>query len=128
MYFREHNIAVEKMNIYNIPQALQQEVFDAVSATGFIRHTRGAAAANLEFSGRNLNKANAMEAVLKALDLRYEDCLAIGDSSTDLDAIKESGIGVAMGNAPEDIKAAADYTTAPNTEDGFALAIEKFVL
>lgn len=127
-YFRENKVAVEKMNIYGIPQALQQEVFDAVSATGFIRHTRGAASANLEFSGKNMDKAKAMEALLKELGLTYADCFAIGDSSTDREVIKASGIGVAMGNAPEDIKAVADYITVDNTEDGFAVALEKYVL
>lgn len=127
-YFLEQGIAVEKMNIYGIPQGLQQPVFDAVTATGFIRHTRGAASANLEFSSRTLNKMNATDAVLDALGIGYEECLAIGDSSTDLEIIKKSGIGVAMGNAPEDIKAAADHITGINTEDGFAQAIEKFAL
>lgn len=127
-YFLKHNVAVEKMNIYGIPQALQQPVFDAVTATGFIRHTRGAASANLEFSSRTLNKRNATDAVLDALGISYDECLAIGDSSTDLEIIQLSGIGVAMGNAPDDIKAAADYITGTNTEDGFALALEKYVL
>lgn len=127
-FFRSNNIAVEKMNIYGIPQVLQQSVFDSVTATGYIRHTRGAAAANLEFSSRTLNKMNATDAVLDALGISYEECLAIGDSSTDLEIIKASGIGVAMGNAPDDIKAAADHITGCNTEDGFALALEKYVL
>lgn len=127
-YFLKNNVAVEKMNIYGIPQGLQQPVFDDVTATGFIRHTRGAASANLEFSSRTLNKMNATDAVLDALGISYDECLAIGDSSTDLEIIKASGIGVAMGNAPDDIKAAADYITGINTEDGFAQAIEKFVL
>lgn len=127
-YFLKNNIAVEKMNIYGIPQGLQQPVFDAVTETGFIRHTRGAASANLEFSSKTLSKMNATDAVLDALGIGYEECLAIGDSSTDLEIIKKCGIGVAMGNAPEDIKAAADHITGINTEDGFAQAIEKFVL
>lgn len=127
-YFLKNNVAVEKMNIYGIPQGLQQPVFDDVTATGFIRHTRGAAAANLEFSSRTLNKMNATDAVLDALGISYDECLAIGDSSTDLEIIKASGIGVAMGNAPDDIKSAADHITGINTEDGFAQAIEKFVL
>lgn len=127
-YFLENNISVEKMNIYGIPQCLQQPVFDDITATGFIRHTRGAASANLEFSSRTLNKRNATDAVLDALGIGYEECLAIGDSSTDLEIIQLSGIGVAMGNAPDEIKVAADHITGINTEDGFAQAIEKFVL
>ena len=127
-YFRAHGIAVEKMNIYGIPQAMQQDIFDAVTATGFIKHTRGAAAANLEFSHHTLEKLNAVSAILERLGISYSETLAIGDSSSDLEIIKACGIGVAMGNAPQDIKDAADVITGINTEDGLAQAFEKYVL
>lgn len=127
-YFREHNVAVEKMNIYGIPQAMQQEIFDAVTATGHIKHTRGAASANLEFSHCTLNKLNATSAILERLGISYAETLAIGDSSSDLEIIKACGVGVAMGNAPEDIKAAADDVTDINTQDGLAKAFEKYIL
>ena len=107
---------------------MQQDIFDAVTATGFIKHTRGAAAANLEFSHHTLEKLNAVSAILERLGISYSETLAIGDSSSDLEIIKACGIGVAMGNAPDDIKAAADYVTTPNTEDGLAKAFEKFIL
>lgn len=127
-YFREHGVAVEKMNIYGIPQALQQEVYDAVTATGFVGHTRPGAGPNLEFLHRGLDKLRAVEVILEKLGVSYEETLAIGDSSSDLAIIKACGIGVAMGNAPEQIKAAADYVTDLNTADGLAKALRKFVL
>lgn len=127
-YFRTHGIAVEKMNIYGIPEAMQQEIYDSITATGYIRHTRGKASANLEFSSCTLEKLNATSAILKRLGVSYEETLAIGDSSSDLEIIKACGIGVAMGNAPEEIKAAADAVTDTNTEDGLAKAFEKFIL
>ena len=127
-YFREHNICVEKINLYGIPAHLQEEVFDALTATGFIRPTRYDISESLEFSGQNLEKARAMDALLTELGIGYEECLAIGDSATDRDAIRVCGIGVAMGNASADAKDAADYVTATNDADGFAISIEKFVL
>ena len=116
------------MNIYGIPQALQQEVFDAVTATGFIKHTRGAAAANLEFSHHTLDKIKAVESILNKLGISWEETFAIGDSSSDAEIIKYSGVGVAMGNAPDDIKALANDVTGLNTEDGLAQAFRKYVL
>ena len=127
-YFKEHNIAVEKMNLYGIPEQMQQEVYDAITATGFIKHTRPGAGANLEFSHYTLNKLNAVDAVLKELGISYEETLAIGDSSTDAEIIKACGIGIAMGNAPEHIKAIADDVTDLNTNDGLAKALDKYVL
>ena len=127
-YFKTHNIAVEKMNIYGIPAQMQQEIYDAITATGFIKHTRPGAGANLEFSHHTLNKLNAVDAVLKELGISYEETLAIGDSSTDAEIIKACGIGIAMGNAPEEIKAIADDVTDLNTNNGLAKALEKYVL
>ena len=53
--------------------------------------------------------------------------MACGDSSNDLDMIKAAGIGVAMGNADKEIKAAADFITKTNEEDGVAYAIKTFI-
>ncbi len=127
-YFREHSIAVEKMNIYGIPEQLQQELYNAITATGFVKHTRPGAGRDLEFACNSLNKLQAVDAVLRKLGISYDETLAIGDSSSDVEIIKACGIGVAMGNAPDHIKAIADAVTDKNVDDGFAAALEKYVL
>lgn len=127
-YLLENGIGVEKMNIYGIPAELQQEVYDSINATGYIKHTRLGAGPNLEFSNYTLNKLEATDAILSKLGISYDETMAIGDSSSDLEIIKACGLGVAMGNAPDNIKAAANEVTAKNTEDGLALAFEKYVL
>ena len=127
-YFLANNIGVEKMNIYGIPWFMQQSVYDEITATGFIKHTRPGAGANLEFSSVTLNKLNATDAILGKLGISYEETLAIGDSSSDVSILKTCGVGVAMGNAPDNIKAIADDVTDLNTEDGLAKAFEKYVL
>ena len=127
-YFLKHGVEVEKMNLYGIPAEMQQPIYDELTATGFIAHTRPGAGPNLEFSHHTLNKLRATDAILNRLGISYEETLAIGDSSSDLEIIKACGVGVAMGNAPENIKAAADDVTALNVEDGVALAFEKYLL
>ena len=52
----------------------------------------------------------------------------MGDSSSDVEIIKKCGLGIAMGNAPQEIKDIADAVTDLNTEDGVAKALEKYVL
>lgn len=126
-YFLKNNIGVEKMNIYAIPEAMQQEIYDAVTATGYIGHTRPGAGPNLEFLHAGLDKLVAVDVVLEKLGLKWEECLAIGDSSSDLAIIQKSGLGIAMGNAPDNIKAAANDVTGINTEDGLAQAFEKYL-
>ena len=54
--------------------------------------------------------------------------MALGDGGNDLSMIQTAGIGVAMANGLEEVKAAADFITLSNDEDGVAAAIEKIVL
>jgi len=53
--------------------------------------------------------------------------MACGDSLNDLAMIREAGIGVAMGNAQESVKEAADWVTGRNTDHGVAQAIHKLL-
>jgi hypothetical protein len=69
-----------------------------------------------------------MEVVRQALGLEAADTYAVGDSVNDLDMIRAAGTGIAMGNASEVAKAAADYVTSDIHEDGIAHALEKFGL
>lgn len=127
-HFAANGIGIEKINLYSIPQELQQSIYDEVNATGFIKHTRPGAGASLEFQTTTLNKLLAVEAILGKIGVSYEETMAIGDSSSDFEILQNCGLGVAMGNAPDNIKAAADVVTGLNTEDGLAQAFEKYVL
>lgn len=127
-YFRAHGVRVEKMNLYGIPEELQKPIYDAVTATGFVSHTRPGAGPNLEFAHAGLDKIKAVEAVLARLSISFDEVMALGDSSSDVAILQKSGLGVAMGNAPENIKACANDVTGLNTEDGVALALEKYLL
>jgi hydroxymethylpyrimidine pyrophosphatase-like HAD family hydrolase len=51
--------------------------------------------------------------------------VAIGDDTNDTELIRNSGLGIAMGNAADVVKQAADEITTRNTEDGVAVAIER---
>ena len=54
--------------------------------------------------------------------------IAVGDSYNDISMIEAAGLGVAMGNAVEAVKQAADYETDDNEHDGVARVVEKFFL
>ena len=54
--------------------------------------------------------------------------MAIGDDDNDIDMLEAAGAGVAMGNAKDHVKAAADYITESNDNNGAALALEKYFL
>lgn len=79
-------------------------------------------------NAQGVDKGKALIWLGKHLGIRKEEIMAFGDSSNDLKMMKGVGIGVAMANAREDVKEAADYITASNDEDGVAHFIEECVL
>ena len=82
----------------------------------------------LEFFDHRVSKAAAMEQLGRHLGIDREEMIAIGDGWNDLSMLTYAGLGVAMGNAPEEIKARCGYVTASNEEDGVAQVIERFCL
>lgn len=75
-----------------------------------------------------VSKWNALYSLAQEWGILPEEIMAIGDQGNDLSMIQAAGIGVAMGNAPDDVKRHANYVTAPIGEDGVVEAIERFVL
>lgn len=82
----------------------------------------------VEFMKKGTNKANGLEAALNVLNIPRENTIAFGDGENDLSIIQHAGIGVAMGNATENILQQSDFTTHSNDEDGIATFLEEKVL
>lgn len=83
---------------------------------------------NIEAMDIEVSKGNSLKYLCKILDIPREQVIAIGDNENDLSMIEYAGLGVAMGNAEEIVKTAADIVTATNDEDGVAKIIEKYIL
>jgi Cof subfamily protein (haloacid dehalogenase superfamily) len=77
---------------------------------------------------REASKRNALARFCADFQIPRETVLAMGDSPNDVPMLRWAGVGVAMGNAPADVKEAVRYVTASNVDDGVALAIERIVL
>lgn len=75
------------------------------------------------------NKGTAVQFLAEELyGLKPEEVMAIGDNGNDIEMIKYSGIGVAMGDGAEELKLCADWIAPPIEAEGAALALEKFIL
>lgn len=74
-----------------------------------------------------VDKAKSLEHLLEHLHMDVSDVIACGDGFNDVSMIRFAGLGVAMANAQDAVKAAADYITLSNDEDGIAHVIEKFI-
>jgi hypothetical protein len=82
----------------------------------------------LEVLPPNVNKGVALRTVVGRLGVAREDVIAVGDNLNDLAMIEYAGLGVAMGNAPEALRARADVVAPSNEEHGLAEVIERFIL
>lgn len=71
-------------------------------------------------------KGYALREVAGCLGIDISQTMAFGDGGNDVDMIRAAGWGVAMGNATDELKAAADYVTSPVDEAGVARAVEHF--
>jgi len=82
----------------------------------------------LEFLHPEVSKGNALRIIASDLNIMPEEIVAFGDNHNDIGMLRLAGLGVAMGNAHEEVKAAADYVTRSNAEDGVAVVIEEMIL
>ena len=81
-----------------------------------------------EVMAKTTSKGNALKKICDYYGIHRNEIIAIGDNENDISMIEFAGLGVAMGNAEEEVKEIADYITATNEEDGVAKVIEKFII
>jgi hypothetical protein len=74
------------------------------------------------------SKGVALQFVAQHLGIPLGAVIAVGDNLNDLEMIQVAGLGVAMGNAPDELKAHADFVTATNDQEGLRHVIERFIL
>ena len=99
-----------------VPAALRDKL-NIVTSTPFF----------LEFFHKEVSKAAAVEMVAERFNIPRSEIVCVGDAGNDLPMIRMAGLGVAMGNATDDVKAEADYITDDNMHDGVAKVIRRFL-
>ena len=129
-YIDQHQLPVQKMtlNFYLLPDGTYQhreEVVNILASHPEITYLSGGYH-NLEFTKRGITKGVGLRVLCEYLGIDIASTMACGDTQNDLDMIQTSAIGVAMGNAIDEVKAAADYITLTNEESGVAHAIHHF--
>ncbi|MCF0196009.1 MAG: Cof-type HAD-IIB family hydrolase [Bacteroidaceae bacterium] len=80
-----------------------------------------------DFVAQGTNKAVGIDVMLRHYGIALADTLAFGDGGNDIEMLRHVAIGVAMGNASEDVKAAADITTSSVDEDGVARVLNELI-
>ena len=85
------------------------------------------AAFYLEVIPKVINKGQGIRDICRTLGISPEEVIAFGDAANDIPMLQAAGVGVAMGNAADAVKAAADKITRTNNEDGIAAALAELL-
>jgi Cof subfamily protein (haloacid dehalogenase superfamily) len=83
----------------------------------------------LEYLPKGVNKGSGVRMLCEMLEVKIENTYAAGDERNDISMIETAGVGIAMKNAVDEVKAVADYITEnDNDHDGIAEVIDKLIL
>ena len=81
----------------------------------------------LDVTALQANKGNGVEALARAAGIDLAEVMVIGDMPNDLPMLERAGLPVVMGQAPDELKAVAEWITASNDEDGVARALDRLL-
>jgi Cof subfamily protein (haloacid dehalogenase superfamily) len=110
--------SIDDTTLDQVRAELENESALTITSSGF---------SNLEFNHPDAQKGIAVKILAEKYGVELENVMAIGDNYNDVSMIEAAGFGVAMGNASDEIKAMANYTTKTNREDGVAYAVTEFL-
>jgi Cof subfamily protein (haloacid dehalogenase superfamily) len=102
-------------------QKLQEEFRGAVSASRSQKYY-------LDITHPSANKGEGILLLSELLDIPTSQIATVGDMQNDVYMFKKSGLSIAMGNATPDVQQQAHYVTATNEDEGFAKAVERYIL
>lgn len=85
-------------------------------------------AAYLDITHPEANKGHAVRALCAAIGVAIEETAVIGDMTNDISMFDVGGLAIAMGQSSPAVQARADFVTSANTDEGFAHAVERFIL
>lgn len=105
----------------------KQEDIDIFSKIDGITHTSSTRYC-IDFIKENVNKANAIKQMMNYWGFKHNEYIAFGDSSNDIEMLKQATIGVAMGNANDNVKKIADIVCGPSYEASIANTLKELKL
>ena len=127
-YLRQKGESVQKLQLYFTDMQERARQFETLPGMFPDMAFTTSVPFNIEINSSAATKGQGLAALCKLLGIKAEEVLAFGDDRNDADMIRFAGVGVAMENAIEELRAAADWVTASNAEAGVARGIERFVL
>lgn len=81
-----------------------------------------------EIMNKNVNKWTALEFLMKKLNIKKEEVVAIGDNMNDKEMVENAGLGIVMGNSNPQMKELANVVVSDNNSEGVCEAIEEYII
>ena len=126
-FIRRENRPLQKIQMFFTDMDRRREELERLARDFPDMAVTSSISNNIEINEKHANKGEALAFLCRLLGVDQKDTMAFGDGSNDKSMILAAGVGVAMANADEELKAAADYVTDTNDADGVAKAMDKFV-
>lgn len=118
---------LEKISIFDCPENVRTAAIEPMLATGHFEISTSLGI-NFEITDISADKGLALKSLAAHLGIGEAQTLAFGDAGNDLPLLRAAGLSVAMGNALDEVKAAANAVTDTNEDDGVAAYLEREVL
>jgi Cof subfamily protein (haloacid dehalogenase superfamily) len=118
----------QKLVFVNEPEVSSRLLVDLTARFGALLQVVQSFPRYVELTHREVSKGKAVEWLASGWGIPREEVIAIGDQGNDCSMIEWAGLGVAMGNAIDGVKAIANYVAPSAEEDGVADVIDRYVL
>lgn len=117
---------IQKLNLHFTSTEIRDHFMDVFKQLH--AHVDFSEGTSIEMTAAGVHKGSGLSALAKHLGLTMDEVIAVGDGGNDLDMIRMAGLGVAMGNAVDELKELADVIVSDNEHDGCAEAIYTYLL
>lgn len=126
-YLTDNDVSPTKLTVhfsnYQEKRAARREIEERFSEVDTSERTDDET--QFEIVAKGVSKAKGVRVLADYLGISQAEVVAVGDSYTDLDMIKQAGLGVAMKNAPLEVRKAADWVTRSNDQRGVSYTIKE---
>ena len=126
-WLKERGAGVQKIQMFFLDMELRAEMLRSLPEEFRDLFVSTAIVNNIEINSREATKGVALQKLAAHLGIPVEQTMAFGDDRNDLTMLEAAGIGVAMGNAAEEVRKAANYVTDDCNHSGVAHAMQHFL-
>lgn len=124
---RERSAGVQKIQVFFSDMDLRARMLETLPGEFPDLFVTSSIVNNIEFNSREAVKGNALRKLAAYLNIPVAETMAFGDDLNDITMLETAGIGVAMGNACEQVRQAADHVTDDCDNNGVAKAMDRFL-